>query len=583
MGRFFQAKPIELSEDNIYQPPFELMMAANEYGNNEMQQTADKLSNTLKELDFRYKDFDTENANKIKQQTQEKINNITDMLVKNPDDTEARKLLNNTRKDMTALYQPGGAIYNIQKTYDVDAEFKKQLDDDKTLSEDIKKRNYEGHLQKFRQQNPNGSVGTHYTPGAIVEDKEYDKAFGEYFKAHTADITARTRENLGYKWNTTIAKKDEHLILKQGMKMFMDAYPEYKENLISQANSGFFNDRNILLTDDGKDINYTKGFGKALQTSAESYNYNRELEDSITKEYNQNYEYENNIRLAAKAAKEAEESRYAGTTKASTVGTDEKYIANQTQFNANMDKNYRSLLPGLRKFSDFNIQEMTKNLTLGNKTKKTTQEQSLYESAVKTRSMIEGMINGRDVKDALNKMRADVIGKTDTESKRKFAWVNKLALDFNQERLNFKGKNIENNWANLKRFVGNTETNSAAIVEAWQEKATKIADSNIEYYNRAKDVIILDENDKRVNKANQSIVDFMSNNRNFDFIKSGEATLTKGYNVGNHRTRYIPGTIGPLTNEGGLDYTDIEYEMRDNNGKVFRVQVPWRQTGFDVD
>ena len=130
MGRFFQAQPIELSKDNIYTPPLELMMAANKFKNEELQQQGDNLQTLLDSLPFRYKDIDKDNYTNIQKELNDKVQAVTDMYNKDMTSPEARKKLAELRDEIKNRYSSGD-IYNIQKTNDNYDDFEKLMEDKK--------------------------------------------------------------------------------------------------------------------------------------------------------------------------------------------------------------------------------------------------------------------------------------------------------------------------------------------------------------------------------------------------------------------------------------------------------------------
>jgi hypothetical protein len=303
MGRFFQAKPIELSQNNIYQPPYELMMAANEYDNKLVAQDVRREQDILDKSVFNFKQgVDDANYNKYNAEISEDVTKIANAFQKNAESKEARKMLYDVNRKVANYYKPGGAIYNIQQTYDNDLAYKKRLQES-GLSETNQQLHYDKYLQDFKQANPDGSVGTYYAPDKIIDDINPIPEFIKWFDSNKADVTAKTRETLGNKWITTVAEEKESLIMQNAMKTFVDANPEYKDGIIRQAQSGVYNQRNIVLTPD-MNIDYTQGYGKDLQRLALEKNYSRVNSDSITYRENPNYQQELAYQRAAEAAED---------------------------------------------------------------------------------------------------------------------------------------------------------------------------------------------------------------------------------------------------------------------------------------
>lgn len=305
MGRFFQAQPIELSKDNIYQPPLELMMAANQYKNQEIQQTGDNAQVLLDSLDFRHNQIDNENTKNITKEISDKVNNAVEIFNKDLSSPEARKMLSSLKDEIKTRYNSGD-IYNIQKTNDNLNAFEKQMDDAK-LSE-LDKERHRAYFNNWAKENPTGSLKNFFSPGNIVEDKDTLTEYTKFHNANKADIETKTRETIGARWNTLTDNQKETLVFENGYRDFINATPELKDMLKTQMNSGLFNDRNIKF--DSKDnLDMTQGFGLQMLPSTKALDYTRELKDSITKSVNpyENIDYERKYRANQDRLKKSEE------------------------------------------------------------------------------------------------------------------------------------------------------------------------------------------------------------------------------------------------------------------------------------
>lgn len=302
MGRFFQAQPIQLSKDNIYQPPLELMMAANQYKNQEIQQTGENAQILLDSLDFRHQQIDDENAKNITKEISDKVNKAVEVFNKDLSSPEARRMLNSLKDEIKTRYTSGD-IYNVQKTNDNLVAFEKELENNKNLKE-IDKQRHRAYFNNWVKQNPEGSLKGYFTPGNIIEDKDTLTEYTKFHNANKPDIEAKTRETIGNRWNTLTDNQKEILVFENGYRDFINATPALKDMLKTQMTSGLYDDRNIKF-DEKDNLDMTQGFGLNMLPSTKALDYTRELKDSITKSVNP---YENiDFERAYRANKDREE------------------------------------------------------------------------------------------------------------------------------------------------------------------------------------------------------------------------------------------------------------------------------------
>lgn len=300
MGRFFQAQPIELSKDNIYQPPLELMMAANQYKNQEIQQTGDNAQTLLNSLDFNYDDVDAENAKNIMAEVSDEVKSATELLQKDLSSPEARRMLNSI-KDKTKSRYISGDIYKIQKTYENKKAFENQMDA-AGLSE-LDKERHRAYFNNWAKENPGGSLKNFFTPGNIVEDKDLLPEYTKYHKQNEADIEKSVRQKMGYKWDALTSDEKKSVVFENGFRDWVDATPSAKEMLKQQMKSGLFNDRGITFTDEDQ-LDMTKGYGKGMYAATKALDYVQHS-SSETKKLNDAYQMEENWRREDEAKRKA--------------------------------------------------------------------------------------------------------------------------------------------------------------------------------------------------------------------------------------------------------------------------------------
>lgn len=518
MGRFFQAQPIELSKDNIYTPPLELMMAANNYKNEELQKQGDNIQTLLDSLPFRYKDIDKENYTNIQKELNDKVQAVTDMYNKDMTSPEARKKLAELRDEVKNRYSSGD-IYNIQKTNDNYDAFEQQMEQNKNLSEANKTRLREGYWNKFAKENPEGSTKNFYTPGAIIEDKDYMSAMIKDRKEINPTVTKTIKDRLGALGYIN-EHSDEYKVSfeKEFAKQWIESHPEIKSMIGTQIDSGLFNDYGNKKLEDGN-LDYTKGVLGNQEKYMEMFNKtDTMISDKISNDSvgiaKMQRQWELNDR--AEAAQQEENSAFTDVGYKTKFITPEEIKANNTVWTKFLDENFRGPLK------------------------------------IKSKAVL----NGKDVVEHFNYLK-----KLYKNSPKELKGLNLLINKYNNAIGLYNADRVSNNYTALARI-----TNPVVADGIKKELDSKKGD--ITYFNGFKSTVILDEDNKIVSKKGQNVQDFIANNPNF----KGTAPLGT-YNIDNQQARYVDGSLGPLVNEGGLNNSRIEYKMRGNDGHIYRVST----------
>lgn len=309
MGRYFKAQPVELNRDFIYQPPLELMAKALLKKDDDIQQQADTME-LIRSLPIDFIDYHKEGAANIKNEINSDIDNFAkEIQGKAALDGSLKAKLNAYKNKLQERYSTGD-IYNIQETAKNYREFEKKLEADKNISSALKEKHKQEYWNQYTNENPEGGYKSVFTPGPLIDDPNYIGEFGKWFKELEPDMTAKTRDAIGNKWITLTDNQKKELVLKEGMKNFMESRPDLKDVLVQQGKSSVFKDRNIAFTDNG-DIDYTKGFAFDLAKAADEYNYTQTLKDSVTHELDPTYmwsvemEYQRQADAQAKAEAKA--------------------------------------------------------------------------------------------------------------------------------------------------------------------------------------------------------------------------------------------------------------------------------------
>lgn len=305
MGRFFQAQPIQLSKDNIYQPPLELMMAVLDKKNAEVQQTGDNAQKLLDSLDFNYDAIDADNAKNIIKEVSDKVNNATEIFNKDLSSPEARRMLNSLKDEVKSRYTSGD-IYNIQQTDNNKKAFEQQMDDAK-LSE-LDKERHRAYFNNWAKENPTGSLKNFFTPGNIIEDEDYIPQVLKDFKLITpSEMNSRIDNLKKFGYITKNTKDVEAVVKEHYLKDWVDAHPQVQDQIRTRKNSGLYNEREVIENPDGS-FDYNKGLLKQQADFIKGYNYSK---TTVGKDYQADSFAIHELDYGRQKAKEAEENKVA--------------------------------------------------------------------------------------------------------------------------------------------------------------------------------------------------------------------------------------------------------------------------------
>jgi len=516
MGRYFKAQPVELNRDFIYQPPLELMMAANKFKNEELQQQGDNMQTLLDSLPFRYKDIDKENYTNIQKELNDKVKSVTEMYNKDMTSPEARKKLAELRDEIKTRYSSGD-IYNIQKTNDNYDAFEKLMED-KKLSE-LDKERQRTYFKNFVKENPEGSLKNFFTPGNIVEDINYMPQMIKDRQSIDPTTTKTIKDRLGALGYIN-EHSDEYKVSfeKEFAKQWIESHPEIKSMIGTQIDSGLYNDYGNKKLEDGN-LDYTKGVLGNQERYMEMFNKTDSMtSDKIGMDSTAmaKWQRQNEINDRAEAAQAEENSAFTDVGYKTKFITPEEIKANNTVWTKFLDENFRGPLK------------------------------------IKSKAVL----NGKDVVEHF-----DYLKKLYKNSPKELKGLNLLINKYNNAKGLYNADRVSNNYTALARIT-NPEVADGI------KKELDIKKGDITYFNGFKNTVILDEDNKIVSKKGQNVQDFIANNPNF------KGTKPLGtYNIDNQQARYVDGSLGPLVNEGGLNNSRIEYKMRGNDGHIYRVST----------
>jgi len=283
MGRFFQAQPVELNRDFIYQPPLELMAKALLKKDDDIQQQADTME-LMRSLPIDFIDYHKDGAANIKKEINSDIDNLAkEIMTKGALDGSLKAKINAYKNQLQERYSTGD-IYNIQQTKKNYEEFEKKLEATKGLTSAQKEKHKQEYWNNYTKENPDGGYKSVYTPGVIIDDVDYLGEYSDWFNKLKPDQKKNIIQKLGGRYDTMTETERNGLILENGHEIFLQARPDLQELLKQQGQSNIFRDRDIRFNEDGN-LNYKEGFLGNLGKAAKEMNY---TQNSDSKTYNVN-------------------------------------------------------------------------------------------------------------------------------------------------------------------------------------------------------------------------------------------------------------------------------------------------------
>jgi len=284
MGRFFQAQPVELNRDFIYQPPLELMAQALLKKDDDIQQQADTME-LMRSLPIDFIDYHKDGVENIKKEINSDIDNLAkEIMTKGALDGSLKSKINAYKNQLQERYSTGD-IYNIQQTKKNYEEFEKKLEATKGLTSAQKEKHKQEYWGNYTKENPDGGYKSVYTPGTIIDDVDYLGEYSDWFSKLKPDQKKNIIQKLGGRYDTMTETERNGLILENGHETFLQARPDLQELLKQQGQSNIFKDRDIRFNQDGN-LNYKEGFLGNLGKAAKEMNYINTL-DSKTYNVNQ--------------------------------------------------------------------------------------------------------------------------------------------------------------------------------------------------------------------------------------------------------------------------------------------------------
>lgn len=246
MARFFQAQPVELVEDIIFQPNLELASAAL------MKKDAD-ITEQLDELDLFnnlpisfWKDADQDTVNQIRDEYEQRVDDVVNQMMEGDltNTVNSRRLINQIRRDIERDYE-SGRIYQVQETAKNREKFLQKLEQLNPVDREA----YSKAFEKYLQENPGGSANRIFEAPEVFETEDLwnDYMSSDTWKGIEAEVGSTITQTPSGRWihqnGTTVSEKTAERIMKG-----FESYAMSRPNLLGRARAGseYFGEDNWL-------------------------------------------------------------------------------------------------------------------------------------------------------------------------------------------------------------------------------------------------------------------------------------------------------------------------------------------------
>lgn len=201
MGRFYETSQRNFVDDFIYQPPWELAMAALAKKDQQVQDDLDTME-IMRSLPIDYwKGVDDARASELQAQWGDRINSMATALQQNMLDPTNRAQLMQARRDLTKDMTSGN-IAKIQQNAQARREFMEKVD---LLKNPADKAIAMKQIEAYKANNPNGAYSTIFQGEDPMASRNIWEEFtgSESFKNLKPDEQASSIENVGGQWMVT--------------------------------------------------------------------------------------------------------------------------------------------------------------------------------------------------------------------------------------------------------------------------------------------------------------------------------------------------------------------------------------------
>lgn len=223
MARFYQTASPEYLNDIIYQPPWEMLMAAAAKKDQDIQNAVDTLEifHNLP-IDF-WKEVDADRANQIKDYYQKKADDITHMLQNNVLDPNAQRSIKDLQRELQRDIESGN-IYKLQEN----AKRYRQFEANRlALPNPADREMYKAVPQQYIENNPEGAYGVLFDPPELQAFRDLFNEFAEDFsRQYGEDATKQVFDKVDGKWIVKNTDAETRKLVNDRFQNWIKAKPD---------------------------------------------------------------------------------------------------------------------------------------------------------------------------------------------------------------------------------------------------------------------------------------------------------------------------------------------------------------------
>lgn len=305
MGRFYETAQANFVDDFIYQPPWEMAMAALNKSNQDVQMSLDTME-LMRNLPVNYwKGVDDERANAVRQEWEGKVNDVSERIKKdllNPENrAQLAQLKSELSRDMTS-----GNIYKLQQNAEAYNKFEAAR---QALKNPADREMYLKAVQMYKDANPDGAYSNIFKPDEMYDSRNVWEEFtnSDAFKSLKPDEQAQSIDNINGAWVVKTASGIETLGQSKIGKAF-NSWLGNQTDLKGYANSRQkYNDEQWLDETGNYRTDDSSMVGKMMRDGIDSLTYTKK---SYEKGLDVNQVYENAADRAFTASENEKNRRF---------------------------------------------------------------------------------------------------------------------------------------------------------------------------------------------------------------------------------------------------------------------------------
>lgn len=282
MGRFYETAQRNFVDDFIYQPPWEMAMAAMGKADQDVQMSLDTME-LMRNLPVDYwKGVDDSRADTEKQKWAEKIDGVSENIRKDLLNPANKAQLANLRTELSRDMSSGN-LYKLQQNANA---YKELMAKAALIKDDDTRAKYlEGLPKEYLAGNPDGAYGTTFKPGELYQQRDVAGEFIDYFREQKPDVFNSTMENTNGRWITKNTNETTQNLVNDQFKEFIQAHPDVKGYMKHRQDSKIFGETYFNETGE-LNINPSSTFSamnKLVQN--ESYTQKKTAKEISTDQY----------------------------------------------------------------------------------------------------------------------------------------------------------------------------------------------------------------------------------------------------------------------------------------------------------